>query len=107
MVGIEGSVVQVEEPEPISFSYRSVTTHRVILVTQPNQQDYVECRSGILNIIIKKINIKIRNKLFLKTRFKEILKPSLINLVEDIVDQKFLIMINSLSVPAEEKRKSL
>ena len=51
MVGIEGGVVQVEEPEPISFSYRSVTTHRVILVTQPNQQDYVERSSGILNII--------------------------------------------------------
>ena len=63
MVGIEGGVVQVEEPEPISFSYRSVTTHRVILVTQPNQQDYVERSSGLL---IKKINIKNRNKLFLK-----------------------------------------
>lgn len=94
MVGIEGSVVQVEEPEPISFSYRSVTTHRVILVTQPNQQDYVERRSGILNIIIKKINIKIRNKLFLKTRFKVILKPSLINLVETLAGKLQLKIIS-------------
>ena len=49
MVGIEGGVVEVEEPQPVALRDGRVAAHRVILVTQPHQQDDVEGRRRVLD----------------------------------------------------------
>lgn len=51
MVGIESSVVEVEEPQPVPPGDRGVAADSIVLVTQPHHQDHVECRSRVLQSI--------------------------------------------------------
>ena len=48
MVGIESSMVKVEESKPVSSCNVGVTTNGIILITYPHDQNHVECCSCVL-----------------------------------------------------------
>ena len=48
VVGIEGDVVEVEEPRPELLGQRGVAADGVVLVGDPHDQDDVESRGRVL-----------------------------------------------------------
>lgn len=48
MVRVEREVVQIEEPKPMSFSDGCVTTDSIILISDPDDQNDVESRCGVV-----------------------------------------------------------
>ena len=52
VVRVECCVVQVEEAQPVPLGDGGVAADRIILVTQPHQQDYVEGCSRVLKLTI-------------------------------------------------------
>ena len=48
MVSIESSVVEIEESEPVSPGHIGVATDGVILITDPHDQNHIECCGGVL-----------------------------------------------------------